>query len=212
MAACNRPAIEHARRMGMPGRGMMFVGDNGVQVSAFYGGSPSLPDHVFPQPGQQISRIARRLASAGEPFQRLQAARTLPAALRATGSLRRVDTSLQSRQEIHHARRVGLRLTEFALLGTATLRRYSAPPPGARPGGWGGSGRSDSAIVWVPASGDGHVHAPGSTPPAGGETGEPYYRSSKVLLWDSKAMKFTNDEQANSFVDTPYRKEWDYQV
>jgi hypothetical protein len=56
------------------------------------------------------------------------------------------------------------------------------------------------------------VHAPGTTPPAGGETGEPYYRSSKVLLWDSNAMKFTNDDQANGFVDTPYRKEWDYKV
>jgi hypothetical protein len=36
--------------------------------------------------------------------------------------------------------------------------------------------------------------------------------SAKVLLWDSKAMRITNDEVANSFVDTPYRKEWDYKV
>jgi hypothetical protein len=34
----------------------------------------------------------------------------------------------------------------------------------------------------------------------------------KVLLWDSKAMRFTNDEQANSLIDTPYRKEWDYKA
>ena len=34
----------------------------------------------------------------------------------------------------------------------------------------------------------------------------------KVLLWDSKAMRFTNDEQANSLIDTPYRKEWDFKV
>jgi len=25
-------------------------------------------------------------------------------------------------------------------------------------------------------------------------------------------MKFTNDDAANSLVDTPYRKEWDYKV
>jgi hypothetical protein len=37
-------------------------------------------------------------------------------------------------------------------------------------------------------------------------------REAKVLLWDSKAMRFTNDEVANSLVDTPYRKEWDYKV
>jgi hypothetical protein len=36
--------------------------------------------------------------------------------------------------------------------------------------------------------------------------------AAKVLLWDSKAMKFTNDELANSLVDTPYRKEWDFKV
>jgi hypothetical protein len=34
----------------------------------------------------------------------------------------------------------------------------------------------------------------------------------KVLAWDSKAMKFTNDDVANTLVDTPYRKEWDYKV
>jgi hypothetical protein len=103
--------------------------------------------------------------------------------------------------------------TEFALLGSAMLRRYTAPPPGATPGlGWGGSGRSDSAVVWVEATGDGHIHVAGARPQAGVRTGEVYYRSSKVLLWDAKGMRFTNDEQANGFVDTPYRKEWDYKV
>ena len=34
----------------------------------------------------------------------------------------------------------------------------------------------------------------------------------KVLAWDAKAMRFTNDDAANTLVDTPYRKEWDYQV
>jgi hypothetical protein len=102
-------------------------------------------------------------------------------------------------------------MTEFALTGVATLRRYSMPANPGRTGGWGGSGRSDSAVVWIPASGDGHVHVPGAKPPVVG-TGEVYTRSSKVLLWDAKAGKFSNDEMANTFVDTPYRKEWDYKV
>ena len=67
-------------------------------------------------------------------------------------------------------------------------------------------------MVWIPASGDGHVHVPEARPLADSGTGATYWRSSKVLLWDSKAMKFTNDELANGFVDTPYRKEWDYKV
>jgi hypothetical protein len=105
-------------------------------------------------------------------------------------------------------------LTEFALLGSATLRRYSTPPAGARPGAtWGSAGRSDSAIVSVAASGDGHVHVPGAGGrPSGGGTGEVYYRSSKVLNWDAPSGRFTNDEVASSFVDPPYRKEWDYKV
>jgi len=37
-----------------------------------------------------------------------------------------------------------------------------------------------------------------------------YYRTSEVLRWDAKAGKFTNDEVADGFVDTPHRKEWDY--
>jgi hypothetical protein len=37
-------------------------------------------------------------------------------------------------------------------------------------------------------------------------------RENKVLAWDSKSMKITNDETANSLVDTPYRMEWDYRV
>jgi predicted dehydrogenase len=198
--------------MGMPGRGMMFVGDNGVQVSAFYGGSPSLPDHVLPQPGQKFQGLPGGwLLPEGRFKDFKQPEPYLPRCERPDHYaewLRACKAGKKSITPVEFA----CDLTEFALLGTAALRRYSAPPPGARPGNWGGSGRSDSAIVWVPASGDGHVHAPGSTPPAGGETGEPYYRSSKVLLWDSQAMRFTNDDQANSFVDTPYRKEWDYKV
>ena len=39
-----------------------------------------------------------------------------------------------------------------------------------------------------------------------------YWRSSKVLFWDAKAGRFSNDEMINRYVDTPYRKEWDYKV
>jgi len=104
--------------------------------------------------------------------------------------------------------------TEFALLGVATLRRYSAPPrtsspPPARADS-GESGRTDSGVVWIPASNDGHVHAPGARPLHNNGTGAMYWRSSKVLLWDAKAGKFGNGDVANRYVDTPYRKQWDY--
>jgi hypothetical protein len=103
-------------------------------------------------------------------------------------------------------------LTEFALLGTATLRRYSTP--GVMPTFQSRieAGRADSAVVWIPASNDGHIHVPNARPQANNKTWAMYWRSSKVLQWDAKAMKFTNDEVANGFVDTPYRKEWDYKV
>jgi hypothetical protein len=47
------------------------------------------------------------------------------------------------------------------------------------------------------------------TPPAGAARGR---REPKVLLWDSAAMRFTNDDTASAFIDTPYRKEWDYKA
>jgi hypothetical protein len=52
-------------------------------------------------------------------------------------------------------------------------------------------------------------------PPAGaggGSGGRGRRGEAKVLLWDSKAMRFTNDELANSLIDIPYRKEWDYKA
>ena len=65
----------------------------------------------------------------------------------------------------------------------------------------------------VEASSDGHVHVPDAPPPLAGAVDAPrYWRSSKVLLWDSAAMRFTNDDVANSYVDMPYRKQWDYKV
>jgi hypothetical protein len=56
------------------------------------------------------------------------------------------------------------------------------------------------------------VHDPNARPLFNNLTGATYYRSSKVLKWDAKAGKFSNDELANSYVDMPYRKEWDYKV
>ena len=56
-------------------------------------------------------------------------------------------------------------------------------------------------------------HSMPVAPPAGGGAGAARgRREAKVLAWDSKTMKFTNDDAANSLVDTPYRKEWDYKV
>ena len=103
-------------------------------------------------------------------------------------------------------------LTEFALLGTLTERRYSTP--GARSGaGYGQNSRSDSAVVWIPASSDGHVHLPDAPPVASTAANAPrYWRTYNIMLWDAKAMRFTNDDVANSYVDMPYRKEWDYKV
>jgi hypothetical protein len=73
------------------------------------------------------------------------------------------------------------------------------------------AGRADSAVVWIPSSNDGHVHV-AQRPQANNKTYAMYWRSSKVLLWDAKAMRFTNDEPANRYVDLPYRKEWDYKA
>jgi hypothetical protein len=103
-------------------------------------------------------------------------------------------------------------LTEFALLGTLAERRYSTPGTRSR-SGWGQNGRSDSAVVSIPASSDGHVHVPETAPAVGTGADAPrYWRTSKILLWNAKAMRFTNDEGANSYVDMPYRTEWDYKV
>jgi hypothetical protein len=198
--------------LGMPGRGMMFVGDNGVQISAFYGGSPSLPDHTSPRPGQQIRGLPGGWLLPESRFKDFaQPEPSLPRCERPDHYaewIRMCKAGQKSIMPLEFA----ADLTEFALLGTATLRRYSTPA--GRPGtNWGGNGRSDSAVVWIPASSDGHVHAPpAATPPPGVGTGAVYSRSSKVLLWDSQAMKFTNDEAANRYVDTPYRKEWDYKI
>jgi hypothetical protein len=72
-------------------------------------------------------------------------------------------------------------LTEFALLGTLALRRYGMPvaPPPTATGAGGGAGAARGR------------------------------REAKVLLWDSKAMRITNDEAANALVDPPHRAPWE---
>jgi hypothetical protein len=204
--------------MGMPGRGMMFVGEKGVQVSAFYGGSSSLPDHTGPRPGQRIQGLPGGWLLPESRFKDFkQPEPHLPRCERPdhyTEWIQACKGGTKSIMPIEAA----CDFTEFALLGTATLRRYSAPGRTeggevARPGPvFGASGRSDSAVVWIPASSDGHVHDPNARPLHNNDTGATYYRSSKVLMWDAKAGRFSNDELANSYVDMPYRKEWDYKV
>jgi predicted dehydrogenase len=192
--------------MGMPGRGMMFVGDKGVQVSAFYGGNPSLPDHTGPRPGQQFQGLAGGWLLPESRFKDFKPPEPyLPRCERPDHYKEWVRACKAGRKSITPVE-FACDLTEFALLGTATLRRYSTP--GVRtPTGWGHNGRSDSADVWS-TSGGAH---PGVWEPGGADAPR-YWRSSKVLLWDSKAMRFTNDEVANGLVDMPYRKEWDYKV
>jgi hypothetical protein len=197
--------------VGMPGRGMMFVGDKGVQVSAFYGGSPSLPDHLSPKPGQQFRGLPGGWLLPESRFKDFQQPEPyLPRCERPDHYKEWIRACKAGKKSITPVE-FACDLTEFALLGALTLRRYSTP--GVRgAGGWGASGRSDSAIVWIPASNDGHVHDPVARPPAGVGTGAVYWRTSNVLRWNAEAGRITNDEVANRLVDTPYRKEWDYKV
>jgi len=198
--------------MGMPGRGVMFVGDDGVLVSAFYGGSPWLPDHTLPQPGQKLRGLPGGQLLPESRFKDFK--QPEPTLMRCERPdhyaewIRSCKAGKKSIMPVEYA----CGLTEFALLGSVTERRYSTP--GVRSGaGYGQNSRSDSAVVWIPASSDGHVHVPDVPPPTPTAANSPrYWRSSKVLLWDSKAMRFTNDDVANSYVDMPYRKEWDYKV
>jgi hypothetical protein len=204
--------------MGMPGRGIMFVGDKGVLVSAFYGGSPWVPDHVVPRPGQQLRGLPGGQLLPESRFKDFkQPEPHLARCERADHYTEWIQACKAGKKSITPIE-FGCDLTEFALLGTATLRRYSTP--GRTEGGaeaslttpFGASGRSDSAVVWIPASNDGHVHDPNMRPLANNNTGATYWRSSKVLMWDAKAGRFTNDDVANGYVDTPYRKQWDYKV
>jgi hypothetical protein len=203
--------------MGMPGRGIMFVGDHGVLISAFYGGSPWVPDHVVPKPGQQLRGLPGGQLLPESRFKDFkQPEPHLARCERADHYTEWIQACKAGKKSITPIE-FGCDLTEFALLGTATLRRYSTPghAEGAEASlttPFGASGRSDSAVVWIPASNDGHVHDPNMRPLANNNTGATYWRSSKVLMWDAKAGRFTDDDVANGYVDTPYRKQWDYKV
>ena len=119
---------------------------------------------------------------------------------------------MQGGEEVDYSGGYACGLTEFALLGALAERRYSTP--GVRSGaGYGQNSRSDSAVVWIPASSDGHVHLPDAPPITSSSAYAPrYWRTYNILQWDAKAMRFTNDNVANGYVDMPYRKEWDYKV
>jgi hypothetical protein len=175
-----RPASMPAN-VPMPGSGIMFVGEKGVQISAFYGGNPWLPFGAQPQPGVAVRGLPGGWLLPEERFKDFQ--QPAPTLARCekpdhyTEWIRMCKTGQKSITPVEFA----CGLTEFALLGTLALRRYGtpvAPPPGAV-GGGGGAGAARSR------------------------------REAKVLAWDPAAMRITNDETANILVDTTYRKEWD---
>ena len=162
----------------MPGSGIMFVGEKGVQISAFYGGNPWLPFGAKPSPGQQVRGLPGGWLLPESRFKDFeQPAATLPRCEKPdhyTEWVRMCKAGKKSITPIEFA----CGLTEFALLGTLALRRYAIRA--AQPGGATGAARG--------------------------------HREAKVLAWNARAMKFTNDDAANSLVDTPYRKEWDYKL
>jgi hypothetical protein len=164
----------------MPGSGIMFVGDKGVQISAYYGGNPWTPFGNQPRPGQQVRGLPGGWLLPESRFKDFkQPEPYLPRCERPDHYPEWVRMCKLGKKSITPVE-FACGLTEFALLGTLAQRRYNVPAGAA--GGGGGAG-----AAW-------------DRPEA------------KVLLWDSKAMRFTNDEVANRLVDTPYRKGWDYKV
>jgi hypothetical protein len=177
--APSRPASMPAD-VAMPGSGIMFVGDKGVQISAFYGGNPWLPFGGQPRPGQQVRGLPGGYLLPESRFKDFkQPPATLPRCEKPDHYLEWVRMCKAGKKSITPIE-FACGLTEFALLGTLAQRRHGMPPPPAAAGAAGG-GR-------------------------GGR------RENKVLAWDSKAARITNDDLANGLVDTPYRKEWDYKV
>jgi hypothetical protein len=171
-----------------------------------------LPDHTLPQPGQKLRGLPGGQLLPESRFKDFK--QPEPTLVRCERPdhyaewIRMCKAGKKSITPVEYA----CGLTEFALLGALTERRYSTP--GVRGGaGYGQNSRSDSAVVWIPASSDGHVHLPDAPPVVSTAANAPrYWRTSKVLLWDAKAMRFTNDDVANGYVDMPYRKQWDYKV
>jgi predicted dehydrogenase len=172
----------------MPGSGIMFVGDKGVQMSAFYGGNPWFPMGAQPRPGQEVHGLPGGYLLPESRFKDFQQPPpTLPRCEKPDHYLEWVRMCKAGKKSITPVE-FACGLTEFALLGTLAQRRYKLPPApqpaGAAPAAAGRGG-------------------------AGGGRGR---SENKVLAWDSKAMRITNDDAANGLVDTPYRKEWDYKV
>jgi len=107
----------------------MFVGNNGVLVSAFYGGSPWLPDHVLPGPGQQFRGLPGGQLLPESRFKDFkQPEPYLPRCERRDHYTEWIRMCKAGKKSITPVE-FGCDLTEFALLGTATLRRYSMPGP-----------------------------------------------------------------------------------
>jgi hypothetical protein len=166
----------------MPGNGIMFVGEKGVQISAYYGGNPWAAFVANPTKEQMPRGLPGGYLL---PESKFKDFKQPPATLERCEKpdhykewVRMCKAGKKSITPIEFA----CGLTEFALLGTLALRRHgmpTPPPPGAAGGRGGGFG--------------------------GG-------RGNTVLAWDYKTMKITNDAIANGLVDTPYRKEWDYKV
>lgn len=150
----HRPA-ELDRSTAMPRAGILFVGDRGKLISAYYGGNPFrsfgkgegpmrglpggllLPEDKF-KDFQQPPKTLRRVDKPDHYLEWTQACKT--------GATTAVPIEF------------GCRLTEMALLGTLALR------------------------------------------------------TGRVIEWDAKAMRVTNDDDANNLVDPPYHNGWKLQL
>jgi predicted dehydrogenase len=168
----------------MPGSGFMFVGEKGAQISAYYGGNPWMPFGREPAPGTKVRGLPGGWLLPESRFKDFkQPEPYLPRCERPDHYTEWVRQAKAGKKSITPIE-FACGLTEFALMGTLAQRRYTMPVPAAA----GAAGRGGGA---------------------GTARGR---REAKVLAWDFKSMKFTNDDQANTLVDTPYRKEWDYKV
>jgi hypothetical protein len=157
----------------MPSSGIMFVGELGVQISAYYGGNPWAPFGSEPRPGQQVRGLPGGWLLPESRFKDFkQPDPYLPRCERPDHYPEWVRMCKAGKKSITPVE-FACGLTEFALLGALAQRRYKTPG-GAR-------------AAW-------------ERPEA------------KVLLWNSKTMRFTNDEAANNLVDPPYRQQWDYKA
>ena len=165
----------------MPGSGIMFVGAKGIQVSAFYGGNPWTPFGSQPRPGVKVRGLPGGWLLPERQFKDFQQpAATLERCEKPDHYTEWVRSCKAGKKSITPIE-FACGLTEFALLGTLALRRYGMPvaPPASGTGDGGGAGAARGR------------------------------REAKVLMWDAKAMRVTNDETANALVNPPYRAPWD---